>query len=47
MAIAALFQQRYPEAEELWEEAMELNPKHYDTKVNYELYRWKHAKITD
>lgn len=35
------------EAESLWEEALDLNPAHFDTKVNYEMYRWKHAMITD
>lgn len=26
---------------------MDLYPNHFDTKVNYELYRWKHAITTD
>jgi hypothetical protein len=47
MAIAALFQDKQEEAEELWHQALEMYPKHFDTKVNYEMYRWKYGIISD
>ena len=47
MAIAALFRDKIQEAEQLWEQALDRYPTHFDTKVNFELYRWKHALTTD
>jgi len=47
MAIAALFQEKIQEAEDLWEQGLERFPDHFDLKVNYEMYRWKYAVITD
>lgn len=47
MAIAALFQDKIQEAEQLWEQALDRYPTHFDTKVNFELYRWKHALTSD
>lgn len=47
MAIASLFQDKQQQAEKLWEEAFALNEKHFDTRVNYAMYRWKYALITD
>ena len=38
LAIANLFQGNRDDAEEYWEQSLELNPKHYDTLVNYALY---------
>ena len=35
-AIAALFRDDEEQAQDLWEEAMEKYPKHFDTKVNYD-----------
>jgi len=46
-AIAALLKENQDEAEDFWEEAMDINPNHFDTKVNYEMYRWKYALISD
>jgi hypothetical protein len=35
------------EAEELWHQALDMYPNHFDTKVNYEMYRWKYGIISD
>ena len=47
IAVAALFQGRREEAEEYWLRAIEFNPKHFDTRVNYAMYQWKYGEITD
>jgi len=46
-AIASLLKGNQEEAEDFWEEGIDLNPSHFDLKVNYELYRWKYALISD
>jgi hypothetical protein len=40
-------QEDFKQAEKYWEKALKLNSKHFDTQVNYAMYRWKHALITD
>ena len=47
MAVAALCQDNFQDAEGYWEDAIRQFPNHFDSKVNYALYQWKHAKITD
>ena len=47
MAIAELFKDHQADAEELWLQALSLYPKHFDTKVNYEMYQWKYGIISD
>jgi Tfp pilus assembly protein PilF len=43
MALGQLYLGKIEEAEELWEDALEINPKHYDTNVNLSLFKWKLA----
>ena len=47
LAIAAMYQNKLDVAEEYWEEARDLNPEHFDTQVNYAMYNWKYAHISD
>lgn len=47
MAVAALLKDNKKLAEELWEEATEEYEKHFDTILNYNLYKWRNAIITD
>jgi len=41
IAIAALYRDEIELAEQYWSDATELNPEHFDTKVNYEMYQWQ------
>ena len=34
-------------AEEFWKQAIETNSKHFDTQVNFALFKWKTAQIDD
>lgn len=47
LAIAQLLKDNNEAAEEIWLKALEENPTHFDTKVNYEMFRWKNAIISD
>lgn len=47
MAIASLLRDNTAEAEEYWIKSLDLYPNHFDTQVNYELFRWRFAMISD
>ena len=47
MAIASLLRDNTAEAEEYWVKSLALYPNHFDTQVNYELFRWRFAMISD
>jgi TolA-binding protein len=38
LAIAALFRDQPKEAEDLWSEAIDKYPNHFETRVNFEMY---------
>ena len=46
-ALALMCQGKYEEAEDKWKEAIELNPNHFDTIVNMNMFLWKIAEIDD
>lgn len=47
MAIASLLRDNVNEAEEFWSKSLDLYPNHFDTQVNYELFKWGFAIISD
>lgn len=47
MAIAALLIDKHKLAENYWGIAMDEYEKHFDTLVNFNLYKWRNAMITD
>ena len=47
MAIASLFRDNIEEAEEYWTKSLDLYPNHFDTLVNYEMFRWRYAFVSD
>lgn len=46
-AIMALSRGDEDQALKLWEEALAMNDEHFDTLINYLIYKWKNAQITD
>ena len=47
MAIASLLQDNTTQAEEYWCRSLEMYPDHFDTQVNYELFKWRYADTSD
>ena len=47
MAVASLLQDQTTEAEEFWTKSLDLFPCHFDSQVNYELFRWRYAFTSD
>lgn len=47
MALAALLKCNKQLAEKYWEEAIEEYENHYETHINYNLYKWRNALITN